>query len=446
MGAKLLIIALDGADCGMLLALAEAGRLPNIAKLMARGSFSRMDNSGEFTDDSPWASFCFGAPPSSHGRFSFLERRANGRNRMVFQREDGRATFWAKLSGGGRRVAVIDVPKCPDPVELDGFQISDWLVHGKYRDEPVSFPASLAGETVRDFGASPESRCDYYSHAIDGDEGRDFADHLKRTVRQKLQCGLHHLGREDWDLFIIGFKEAHCAGHMLWHLHRPGEKPDYDPVADIHCALDEAVGELVDAAGEDAGIMVFSPYDMVPNGSVWHLSEALCAGLDTELRRRFERPGLASVQALARRLRKRSTAVCEPVTANDNLLAVHIAQPWGSRKSEVCVFAETLLRELRDKETGGEVFVSVERPLWNTQGRTDILFPDIVATCAPGRFPHTVYSAALGEITADAPAMRSGNHVSGGALILCGDTLKEAGDGVSNLYQLAGLIETAVGR
>lgn len=445
MGAGLLMIALDGADARTLNNLANQGVLPEIAKLMRRGKFSYLRNAEELSDDSAWASFCFGSRLSEHQRYHFERKGHSGNCQMAFHGESGSDAFWTKLSELGHRVGVIDIPKCPTPVVLNGIHIADWLVHGKYHHQPVSFPASLAEETVNCFGSSPASRCDYYQEEMTPEEAKSFAGHLNATISQKLSCGLHHLDSSEWDLFLIGFKEAHCAGHGLWHVHDT-RHPQFaasecDLLIDVYVKLDEAVGKLARAAGHNANVMVFSTFDMVPNGSLWHMKDQIEARLNHHLRRLFATPVTRGTDLFAHLTGRTGRIFCEVVPANDNLFALHIHAPGSFSKDEICMQAEKLLRELQDTATGNAAFVSVRRTPWKQREKSKYRLPDLVGQCAPGRFPATLVSKTMGEISAVAASMRTGNHVAGGGLMAVGHAAIEHAAGVTNLHELGGVAE-----
>ena len=450
MGAKLLIIALDGADSRLLHRLAENGELPGIADLVRRGKFSFLRNDGEFSDDSAWASFCYASPASVHKRYHYEHKTPSGRYQMAVLDEDGRNTFWSRLSDKNHQIAVIDIPKCPAPVALNGIHIADWLVHGKYHPHPVSHPAGLADQTIRRFGASPPSRCDYYQENMTPGAARSFADHLDGTISQKLACGLHHLGERHWDLFMIGFKEAHCAGHTLWHLHDP-HHPLYDaqiarrardPLLDVYKALDKAVGQLAKAAGTDANIMVFTTFDMVPNGSIWHLRDAIETRLNAALRRAFAKSHTRRGNWFASITRRPVETFCEVLPANDNLLSLLIMPHDRIPTDRVCAEIARLLSDLREPGTGQAAFQSIQVLHEDDMHSRPYGLPDIVATCTPGRFPSTLSSRSMAGISAPAPSMRSGNHASGGALIAVGQSaIRHAAD-CANLHELGPAAET----
>lgn len=65
--------------------------------------------------------------------------------------------------------------------------------------------------------------------------------------------------------------------------------------------------------------------------------------------------------------------------------------------------------------------------------------PDLVGRCAPGRFPETLVSRTMGELSAVPVAMRSGNHAAGGGQITVGDAAIDHAAPVTNLHEFGSL-------
>ena len=168
MTARLLMIALDGADGRVIEEWSADGVLPNLAALGARGAVKRLNT--PVGDDALWASFQYGVPTGEHGRYHYRIRLSTGKLGMAHTEESDQNPFWRSLTDEGLRVAVLDVPKCPAPRPLNGIHLVDWLVHGRYFGEPKSFPPSLATEIVQRFGPAPPSRCGYKQNALSDED------------------------------------------------------------------------------------------------------------------------------------------------------------------------------------------------------------------------------------------------------------------------------------
>jgi len=442
--ARFLMIALDGADGALLDQWTADGTLPNLSRLRKRGGATRLSAPEGITDDALWASFQYAAGLGDHGRYHWLQRLDSGNMGMAYLNDAGRESFWDKLSAQGLRVAVLDVPKCGLPGPINGIHLADWLVHGRYFSEPKSYPETLAAEVVKKFGPAPPSRCDYEGPQLSDAELQEVTTNLRTSIARKRAAGLHYLASEPWDLFVIAFKEAHCAGHHLWDLADP-RHANHDPARvaalgnpyfTIIRDLDAAVGDLIAAAGEDAAVAVFSTSDMEPNATLDHLMPEIVNRLNRSL-------GLTPLNHTLRRVKRKllrtapALPPCEQLPYNENCTALRI-HPQRSllgrpRSTETMIHqVESLLRELVDADTGQQVVAAIDHPSALHDGTRSSALPDLLILYKAGTFPRAVVSPRLGRIEAERPSVRPGNHAAGGLLIHAGESFAGA-KGVQDL-------------
>lgn len=446
MTTRLLMIALDGADAALLDQWSGDGTLPQLAALRARGSVARLSAPAGISDDGLWASFQFGSGLGEHGRYHWQQRLASGQMGMTVGDEADREAFWNALSSHGMRVAVVDVPKCGAPRPLNGLHLVDWLVHGRYFRTPRSYPDVLAEAVVEQFGPAPPSSCGVEGSALSDQEVGEMVANLRTSVAQKRAAACHFLGTEPWDLFLVGFKEAHCAGHHLWDLadarppHGDADRAARlgDPLRTIFSDLDAAVGALVDAAGPDAIVTVFSTTDMEPNGTLMHLMPDVLRALN---RRLGGGPWARAARHVRRLLRVPAPPLFELLPYNENAAALRLHAPRGAGRNAawrtaMLEAAESLLRVLTDAETGRPVIAGIDRPSSEHAGARSAQLPDLLVRYVPGSLPRAITSPQLGRFEAELPAVRPGNHAAGGLVILRGAPL-EAVRGMSDLGQLA---------
>jgi len=433
MTARLLMIALDGADGRLLDAASADGAAPNLATLRARGAAKRLSPPPGLTDDALWASFQYGVELGEHGRYNNLVRLDDGRWGAPQLNELDREAFWDGLAAQGLRVAVLDVPKCRPPRPINGVHLTDWLVHGRAFSEPLSHPPSLAAEVLARFGPAPPSRCGYHHPNLTDDGVGEAVRDLANSVAKKRAAGLACLEAEPWDLFIIGFKEMHCCCHTFWDFADP-DHPDHDaartarlgdPVRAILKDIDEAVGDLAAAAGPTAQIVVFSTSDFEPNGSLMGLLPKIIVRLNKQLGRSGWR--------------------CQMVPYHDSMGALRVladrrigdgSEPCASAKPAVVDEIETLLGELVDAETGTRVISSFTRPSAQFQGARADSLPDLLLHYRSGAFPCAAASPRLGRLEAEQARMRPGNHAPGGILITAGEAACAAAARVDELADL----------
>src|SRR4029453_14116658 len=131
-GARLLVIGLDGATFDLVAPWAAAGELPALARLMAAGSGGARRSTLPPATFPAWTSLVTGVNPGRHGVLDFVER-VPGTFRVRFVNGSGRRTpaLWTRLSGAGRRVAVLSVPATYPPEPVNGVMVSGF-------DSPVT--------------------------------------------------------------------------------------------------------------------------------------------------------------------------------------------------------------------------------------------------------------------------------------------------------------------
>ena len=74
MGARLLVIGLDGATLDLVAPWAAAGELPTLARLMAAGSWGPLRSTLPPATFPAWTSLVTGVNPGRHGVLDFVER------------------------------------------------------------------------------------------------------------------------------------------------------------------------------------------------------------------------------------------------------------------------------------------------------------------------------------------------------------------------------------
>jgi hypothetical protein len=443
MSARLLIVGLDGADGRTLDRASRDGTLPNLAEMRARGRAWALSSAQGATDDALWASFQYGADVGEHGRYS--HEILTG---FAVTEEFDRETFWDKLSHQGLRVAVLDVPKCRQPRPLNGIHLADWLVHGQYfHSRPLAYPEALTDNILARFGAAPPSRCGYQSAALSDDEVQMVRDNLFRAVGQKRAAGLHFLSAEPWDLFIIGFKEAHCSCHMFWEF-ADSEHAKYDaarvarlgnPVLEVLKEQDAAIGELVAVAGPNANVVVFSTTDFAPNGSILHLVPEILERVNRYLGTRASERILLALRRLVRRGTRRAWSVFY----SDNVAALRVPrgpEDNARRYAQRLDMIAALALELVDVDDGLPVVSAVTRPAFEHTGERAAGLPHLLLHFRQNICSRAVTSARLGRIEEPRPDnIRSGNHEAGGFAFAIGPAAGDAMAQIKSMKDFASL-------
>ena len=307
--AKVLVIGLDSADPGLLTTWMDAGELPALQSLRRRGVWGPLRSPPAMGDDATWASFYTGVSPVRHGRFFFHAFESGAYESPFWQEKHLQyRPFWETLSAMGRRLAVIDVPKCPLFGNINGVHITDWRVHGRDRGTQ-SRPSAISAQLKERFGEDLTDCLDHRPWLCDpghlpDDRYDELIAGLLRSIEDKLVFSQELLAQGGWDLFLVVLKEAHCVSHKLWHLldsTNPAYSPDFarhhrDGVKTIFKQLDAAVARLLDLVGPECHVILFSNLGMASNYTGNFLLD--------EILRRLEGAHLAPLDRAKRRARE----------------------------------------------------------------------------------------------------------------------------------------------
>ncbi|MGV3758711.1 MAG: alkaline phosphatase family protein, partial [Actinomycetota bacterium] len=285
---RLVVLAFDACDAGLMRTLAQDGVCPNLARLLDEGAVvETVAPYGTFVGSS-WMTISTGSEVGTHRYWNWLEvDPSTYALRATSPREARRPPFWSALSDAARRVAVLDVPHADVPVHLDGVLLKEWGCHDRHHGTG-SYPAGLRAELEEAAGPHPYGTmdhpaghdafapCDYTLRSgwlrTRGEE-RQLHEAILQGVVAKRAASLHLLEREAWDLFLSVHGEGHCVGHQLWHVHdetHPRHDPATrallgDPVVDVYRELDASIGAHLARVGDDAAVWVVMNHGMGPH-------------------------------------------------------------------------------------------------------------------------------------------------------------------------------------
>ena len=136
----MIVIGLDGLEPGIVEAMLERGELPNLARIRATGSYSRLKTTYPAQTPVAWSSFATGTNPGGHGIFDFICRDPEtylpdvaltrferpksmlAQPRVVNRRQG--VPLWQTLSAAGIPSTVLRCPCTFPPENLQGRMLS----------------------------------------------------------------------------------------------------------------------------------------------------------------------------------------------------------------------------------------------------------------------------------------------------------------------------------
>jgi predicted AlkP superfamily phosphohydrolase/phosphomutase len=447
----MIVIGLDSADRNLVWSWCDSGDLPVLRSLREKAAYGKLTSPPALGDDATWASFYTSVSPARHGRYFWRCLKPGSYEARQFRDEDlRREPFWNVLSRAGRKTAVIDVPKCPLASDLNGIHVADWHVHGRDRGTR-SWPPNVAPTILTRFGDDMTDRTDAEwlcrLESLSEDEQATFLNRLLGSIDKKTKMAAEFLEQEDWDLFLLVYKESHCVAHQCWHLlddSHPAHSAQSarrlgNPIKRVYQALDSAIGQLLAGVGSEIHVMVFSDLGMGPNYTGEPLLDEVLLRLESSISPLWQRVALAGKQAehkIRARLfggnetsHSRSIRRAFQVEHNEISGAIRInlegREPAGRLRrgeayEEFCRFMTEELLDLVNPATGGSVVESVLRTEEIYQGDHLDRLPDLFVVWNRAAPISAIASPRIGKIQFKGPAYRTGNHVPDGFYLSCG--------------------------
>jgi predicted AlkP superfamily phosphohydrolase/phosphomutase len=299
-----LVLGLDGAAFSVLRPLAEAGRLPNLARWIAAGAHAPLASTIPAMTFPAWSSFWTGLSPGRHGLLDFTQKLPGAYAlRFVNAADRDGASLARRVCDAGGSVLVLGLPATFPPEPVRGLLVAGW-------DAPVSAGSDAARASDPALYRAIEARTGAWM-APDLDEGAHgqgwherAVDLLLARIARKTRFALEALAQlrargDAPDLMVVVYSESDTVCHHYWRDH-DARSPRHDPgasakrrgaVAAVYEALDAACGELRRAFGESAACFVLS--DHGAGGAareIAHLGQRLAeCGLLARRRRAFDR-------------------------------------------------------------------------------------------------------------------------------------------------------------
>jgi len=465
---RLLMIGLDAAEGSLIREWMAAGYLPYLQSLMGEGTLAKLCSPAYEFPDLVWPTIYTSLGPARLGRYYYIQLQPEEWSLKLLEDKLHGTPFWVQASRQGKRCIVLDAPKTTLSEPFDGMQLAAWGAHASH-GETASQPPDLLQDILARHGPYPLHSCD--SH---GRSPKDYAL-LRRQLldgieaRRKLFSDL--LTSSRWDLALVGFSETHCAGHQFWHWHDPGH-PLHDPqdrfglrnaLRDIYQAVDTAIGTLLEVAGPQTGVIVFSGHGMRPQYHGRELLPALLEmwgmlgdenvapdpsrrqrvmvrkSLGKRLREKIPMPWQYAVKKMlpapiehylicrfmgAERLDPNARAVYIPNNDLNTSIRINLigrdrygrVSP-GEEYEKLCNFVAERLRELINPATGRPAVECVTRVSAQYEGEFLNVLPDLTVLWNADHSIDALESPGYGTVIGSHNDLRTGGHAPDGFLM-----------------------------
>jgi len=281
---RTLAVGMDAAELPLVLEWAERGELPTLQSLMDLGALARLRAELPYSPESAWASMMTGCVPGKHGIYNWRQI-VPGTHRLVrTPARTYRQPFWTQLRRrpDPQGVLVVDVPYF-SAIEDDGVvEVLGWGRRGWVHGE--SWPRDLLDRV--------QARHGRYARGLEHDHrgrrraGRRLRSTLARMTDTRAGLVIDLMGEHDWDIAVVAFYETHHGGHAFHRYldpltvgHDVGRRWHSGGLLALYRAFDDALARLIETAGPDVNVIVFSGFGMRPNTVGAEAIEQVLTGL-----------------------------------------------------------------------------------------------------------------------------------------------------------------------
>lgn len=261
---RLLIIGLDGATFDVLTPMMNAGRMPQLQRLIESGVSGILNSTKPPITPAAWTTFMTGKGPGKHGIVDF-EKYDPRANELSFNStfEIREKTIWELLSEKNLRVGSINVPMTYPPRPVNGFMISGFETPGISAD--FTWPRELKQDILREIP--------HYNYKTNWRRGaggglallKENLDYISGSFEQGWQLTQFCGDQFGWDVLMIVYKLVDNLQHKAWKYLDPKYNHRYpqerEMTAAVFAALDSALGKLFEyAKRNDATVLIMSDH------------------------------------------------------------------------------------------------------------------------------------------------------------------------------------------
>jgi tetratricopeptide (TPR) repeat protein len=282
LASRVVLIGWDAADWKLIHPLLDSGMMPNLQKLVERGSMGNIAPLEPCVSPMLWTSVATGKTADLHGITGFLEPDpVTGGARPICSTSRRVKALWNIAQQSELRPLVVNWPASYPAEPVRGAFVSD-----SYRK--VTFPQGAPWELTSDsiYPAdltAPLAELRVHPGDLTGDDLRPFIPDLPRIdqKRDPRPAALAHILAENitahaaatwlmehqqWDFLAVCYDTIGRAGQrfMPYHPPRMENMPEEDfelyrhVMEGVYCFQDMMLGRLVALAGAEAAILVVS--------------------------------------------------------------------------------------------------------------------------------------------------------------------------------------------
>jgi predicted AlkP superfamily phosphohydrolase/phosphomutase len=267
---RTLIVGLDGLAFEILEPMRQEGLLPNIDRLIRQGATGPLRSTYPPITGTAWTSFMTGRNPGKHGVYGFMRRTPGSYlwEPCPYNSVQPK-TMWEALCAAGKRVGIVNMPMTFPPRISNGIMVSG--MNAPSERARISDPPELM-ERLNQVAGGYRLDVNWADFLAEGGSREDLLESLIALTRMRTKAALGLVAGDRCDVFALVYVAMDRIQHSLWdHLgvDRPlPEDAEGRRIAglcrQVYAAADEGIGQLIEAFGDGADVILMSDHGFGP--------------------------------------------------------------------------------------------------------------------------------------------------------------------------------------
>ncbi len=276
---KTIVLGWDSATWDLVTPWVAAGKLPNLAALMAEGSYGTLESTPLPVSPAAWSTIITGQNPGKHGVYDWFERKPDSYDvEYVHTGRIAAKPLWQYFNERAQRMGIFNLPMMYPAVPIDGFMVSGLAAPGPHIPD-FAYPEDLIAEIEANVGPFIAAEPQIFKRGREADYLESmlaWSAYQEKVVRYLIE-------NKPCDLYFFVFVQTDHAHHKFWR-YQDESFPGYDPEIDsqfedailkIYQSLDDMLGNLRAELPADTTFMVLSDHGAGPMHGVMHVNRWL---------------------------------------------------------------------------------------------------------------------------------------------------------------------------
>jgi predicted AlkP superfamily phosphohydrolase/phosphomutase len=254
---RAIVFGLDGASFNLLKPLIEAGKLPNIERILRRGMHSELESCLPPVTSPNWKCYSTGKNPGKLGIF-WWENIDVSQRRVYFPRERiyKHREIWDYLGDEGYTVGVINMPLTYPPKKVRGFMVSGGPDAG---ERNYTYPKEIESRLKRELNYRVNAR--WLNHIKDN-EGK-AVEEIYQLIQSRFDAAQVLMDEYQPDFLHLTIFYINTLQHYFW---------DNEYVVRGWQIIDKNIGKFLES---DTNILLMSDHGTNPIEQVFYINSWL---------------------------------------------------------------------------------------------------------------------------------------------------------------------------